>query len=63
MIVKVGATPVFVDCDLVTRNLDLDGGRSGDHAAHSRDHADALAGLARSTSTRLYALARARGCA
>jgi dTDP-4-amino-4,6-dideoxygalactose transaminase len=24
MIVKVGATPVFVDCDLVTRNLDLD---------------------------------------
>ncbi len=23
MIVKVGATPVFVDCDLVTRNLDL----------------------------------------
>jgi dTDP-4-amino-4,6-dideoxygalactose transaminase len=24
MVVKVGATPVFVDCDLVTRNLDLD---------------------------------------
>ncbi len=24
MIVKVGATPVFVDCDLVTRNVDLD---------------------------------------
>ena len=24
MIVKVGAKPVFVDCDLVTRNLDLD---------------------------------------
>jgi len=24
MIVKVGATPVFVDCDLVTRNLDLE---------------------------------------
>jgi len=24
MIVKVGATPVFVDCDLVTRNIDLD---------------------------------------
>src|SRR4029453_15015312 len=23
MIVKVGAKPVFVDCDLVTRNLDL----------------------------------------
>jgi dTDP-4-amino-4,6-dideoxygalactose transaminase len=23
MVVKVGATPVFVDCDLVTRNLDL----------------------------------------
>ncbi len=23
MIVKVGATPVFVDCDLVTRNIDL----------------------------------------
>ena len=23
MIVKVGATPVFVDCDLMTRNLDL----------------------------------------
>ena len=25
MIVKVGATPVFVDCDLVTRNIDLQG--------------------------------------
>lgn len=24
MVVKVGATPVFVDCDLVTRNLDLE---------------------------------------
>ena len=24
MIVKIGATPVFVDCDLVTRNIDLD---------------------------------------
>jgi dTDP-4-amino-4,6-dideoxygalactose transaminase len=24
MIVKVGASPVFVDCDLVTRNMDLD---------------------------------------
>ena len=24
MIVKVGATPVFVDCDIVTRNIDLD---------------------------------------
>jgi dTDP-4-amino-4,6-dideoxygalactose transaminase len=24
MILKVGATPVFVDCDLVTRNLDID---------------------------------------
>src|SRR5207302_7569058 len=23
MIVKIGATPVFVDCDLITRNLDL----------------------------------------
>ena len=23
MITKVGATPVFVDCDLVTRNVDL----------------------------------------
>src|SRR5690348_13732919 len=23
MIVKVGATPVFVDCDVVTRNVDL----------------------------------------
>ena len=24
MIVKVGAKPVFVDCDLLTRNLDID---------------------------------------
>ena len=47
MIVKVGATPVFVDCDLVTRNIDLGAGRGGDHAAHQGDHADALAGLAR----------------
>ena len=60
MIVKVGATPVFVDCDLVTRNLDLARGRSGDHAAHERDHADALAGLA-SRPRPPYALARARG--
>ncbi len=46
MIVKVGATPVFVDCDLVTRNIDLGAGRGGDHAAHQGDRADALAGLA-----------------
>ena len=59
MIVKVGATPVFVDCDLVTRNIDLRPGRSGDHAAHPRDRADALPGVAR----RHGCAARARAAA
>ena len=46
MIVKVGAKPVFVDCELVTRNIDLASGRGRDHAAHAGDHADALSGRA-----------------
>ena len=52
MIVKVGATPVFVDCDLVTRNIDLGAVEARDHAAHAGDHADALAGLARRPGSR-----------
>ena len=38
-IVAVGATPVFVDIDPRTRNIDLDRARGGDHAAHARAHA------------------------
>ena len=52
MIVKVGATPVFVDCDLVTRNLDLD---AVEAACTSRTRAVAcpiaVARCARPTST------------
>ncbi len=60
MIVKVGATPVFVDCDLVTRNLDLD---AVEAAMTPRTRAivpthwpGSLVDL-----DRLYALARKRG--
>jgi dTDP-4-amino-4,6-dideoxygalactose transaminase len=60
MIVKVGATPVFVDCDLVTRNLDL---AAVEAAITPRTRAivpthwpGSLVDL-----DRLYALARARG--
>ena len=60
MIAKVGATPVFVDCDLVTRNLDLG---AVEAAITPRTKAivpthwpGSLADL-----DRLYALARARG--
>ncbi len=47
MIVKVGATPVFVDCDLVTRNIDLAAVEAAITPRTQGDHADALAGLAR----------------
>ena len=63
MIVKVGATPVFVDCDLVTRNIDLGAGRSGDHAAHAGDHADALGRARWSTWTRSTRSRGGTGCA
>jgi dTDP-4-amino-4,6-dideoxygalactose transaminase len=60
MIVKVGATPVFVDCDLVTRNIDL---AAVEAAITSRTRAivpthwpGSLVDL-----DRLYALAKARG--
>jgi hypothetical protein len=60
MIVKVGATPVFVDCELVTRNIDLD---QVEAAITPRTRAiipthfpGALVDL-----DRLYALARRRG--
>ena len=52
MIVKVGATPVFVDCDLVTRNIDLAQVEAAHHAAHEGDHADALRRARWSTWTR-----------
>jgi len=60
MIVKVGATPVFVDCDLVTRNIDLG---AVEAAITPRTRAivpthwpGSLVDL-----DRLYALAKARG--
>jgi len=60
MIVKVGATPVFVDCDLVTRNIDLEqveariGPRT--RAIIPTHWPGSLADM-----ERLYALARSRG--
>ncbi len=36
MIVKVGATPVFVDCELVTRNIDLRRWRRHSRRARAR---------------------------
>ena len=38
VILEVGAKPVFVDIDPVTRNIDLDRARGGDHAAHEARH-------------------------
>ena len=61
MILKVGATPVFVDVDPRTRNLDLDRVEARDHAAHARDHADRTSPACRSTWTALYALAARHG--
>jgi len=60
MIVKVGATPVFVDCDLVTRNLDLD---AVEAAITPRTKAIVPTHWPGSLCDldRLYALARARG--
>jgi hypothetical protein len=59
MIVKVGATPVFVDCDLVTRNLDLDAAEAAitprTRAIMPTHWPGSLPDL-----DRLYALARAR---
>ena len=63
MIVKVGATPVFVDCDLVTRNIRLDQVETGitnrtkaivpTHWPGSLVDMDALWGLARKRSLRV----------
>jgi dTDP-4-amino-4,6-dideoxygalactose transaminase len=59
MITKVGARPVFVDCDLVTRNLDLE-----ETAAAITPATRAILPthfLAPLDHERVYALARARG--
>ena len=40
------ATPVLVDCQPDTYNLDPGAGRSGDHAANAGDHAGAFGGQA-----------------
>jgi dTDP-4-amino-4,6-dideoxygalactose transaminase len=63
MIVKVGATPVFVDCDLVTRNIDLGQVESAitprtraivpTHYPGSMVDVDALLGLARRRGVRV----------
>ena len=52
MIVKVGATPVFVDCDLVTRNIDLAQVEAAITPRTQGDHADALGRARSSTWTR-----------
>jgi len=60
MIVKVGATPVFVDCDLVTRNIDL-----GQVEARIGPRTRAIIPThwpgSLADMERLYALARSRG--
>jgi dTDP-4-amino-4,6-dideoxygalactose transaminase len=59
MIVKVGAKPVFVDCDLVTRNLDLD---QCEAAITSRTKAILPTHyMAPFDDTQVYALARDHG--
>jgi len=60
MVVKVGAKPVFVDCDLVTRNIDLDAVEAAitprTRAIMPTHWPGSLVDL-----DRLYALARPRG--
>ena len=54
MIAKVGATPVFVDVELVSRNLDFD---AVERAITSRTKAIMPTHFARITGDRLYAMA------
>ena len=63
MIVKVGATPVFVDCDPVTRNIDLGQVEARIGPAHPRDHSDPLARIAGRHGRAARACAQPRACA
>ena len=63
MIVKVGATPVFVDCDLVTRNIDLDQVEAAITPRDQGDHADALSRRRWSTWTRCTRWRKDTACA
>jgi UDP-2-acetamido-2-deoxy-ribo-hexuluronate aminotransferase len=62
MIALAGATPVFVDIDPRTWNLDPCAARGGDHAAHPRDHAGFALRPVRGFRRHLMRSRRGTGC-